>query len=213
MHVLLLYRDLNRPGGVPTDLKALCAAMREQGHEITAVAASAAGGGPPPVGVTRSLNLDHPGQILRLRKQLTGHRFDIAWVISLLHPWNTVMRALMYRAAIPLCVAPNGHAVSPDVLNHRFGEKRGFPLNKQMKMLHLRCVDRPLLKDATVVRALSPWEATQVIDMGARRCIVVPEGFPEPVTADETTSTASRSKVFGYLGRLAITQKGLDLLV
>jgi glycosyltransferase involved in cell wall biosynthesis len=103
---------------------------------------------------------------------------------------------------VPYLITPNG-AYAPEVLHGR---------NRFAKALWFSAMERRYLQSASAVHAVSASEMHDLQHLvDERRVFVVPNAVGEDLLVANLSSPAGRDLLF--LGRLAVKQKGLDLLL
>jgi glycosyltransferase involved in cell wall biosynthesis len=127
-------------------------------------------------------------------------RIDLVHFHSAFIPENSAVAALL---GVPYVVTPNG-SYSVAILR---GRLRWF------KAIWLRLRERPYVRRATFLQAVSPGEAGALRALfPQQRVLFVPNALDPARLADPRQGEA-RQKDLLYLGRLAVRQKGLDAMV
>jgi glycosyltransferase involved in cell wall biosynthesis len=125
-------------------------------------------------------------------------QFDIVHLHSVFSPENLYVGQL---SGIYV-VTPNG-GYSSNVLRGR---------NRVQKAIWLKVLERPFLRGAAFTHAVSPAEERDLRSLGAGRTVFIPNGIEESLLGRPTTPPGD-ARGWLFLGRLAVDQKGLDLLV
>jgi glycosyltransferase involved in cell wall biosynthesis len=142
---------------------------------------------------------------------LLGWRPDIVHFHSVHIPQNVALAAHLDRVGLPYCVSVHGALFEP-ALARAFAKKALFAF----------AFERPYLNRAEFVHALTPREREAVQRQGVRRpVVVVPNGLPPDASPAGTIADAwtvnhpslCGRRLFLFLGRLDMWQKGLDLLI
>jgi glycosyltransferase involved in cell wall biosynthesis len=103
---------------------------------------------------------------------------------------------------IPYVITPNG-GYGPAVLEGR---------NRLAKAVWLSAMERSYLRSASAIHTVSPSETNDILNLiGHPRVFMVPNAVDEDMLRGEVKAPRRRDLVF--LGRLAVRQKGLDLLL
>ena len=142
---------------------------------------------------------------------------DVAHIKALWTPAHAAAAKTLRRLGVPYVVEPGGH-LNPYLLRNRFGGKMTGLLSIFKKAVWRGFVDLPMCRAASGLRALSRWEAEQMRSLGLNHVVTLPLGVnSEWVLPRESKSVGTRAGggplTVGYLGRLDIIQKGLDLLL
>jgi glycosyltransferase involved in cell wall biosynthesis len=119
-----------------------------------------------------------------------------------LHSVFTPNNAWATRLGTPYILTPNG-GYSPLVIHGR---------NRIMKHVWMRWLERGILNGAAAIHAVSPQETRDLETLGVKPPVVlIPNGVES--VAQSPDAIARRRGDWLFLGRLAIEQKGLDLLL
>jgi glycosyltransferase involved in cell wall biosynthesis len=159
-----------------------------------------------------------------LRRRLVSRYFEpalaekvVAWQPDIVHfhsvhiPQNIALASHLGRAGIPYCVTAHGGLFPAALQRHRL-KKKVFDL----------LFERRYLNQARFIHALSPRESEIIRRHGVNRPIViVPNGLPpdSSVCASQPDALYAENpwlrdrRVFMFVGRLDVWQKGLDLLM
>jgi glycosyltransferase involved in cell wall biosynthesis len=146
-----------------------------------------------------------------LAEDLLGWQPDIVHFHSVHIPQNVVLAAHLVDAGVPYCVTVHG-ALFRAALRRSWLKKTLFNL----------FFERRYLNEARFIHALNPGEAEVIRRCGVNRpIVVVPNGLPPDANVLATRPDALYAenpglrdrRVFMFLGRLDLWQKGLDLLV
>jgi glycosyltransferase involved in cell wall biosynthesis len=170
------------------------------------------GGAPPgqPPGTIRDRLLARRAEPA-LAEAIEAWRPDIVHFHSVHIPRNIFLASRLSLGGIPYCLTVHG-ALFPAALRRHAVKKTLFAL----------LLERPYLKEARFVQALTPAEADVIGRHGVTRpIVVVPNGLPPDSGVRPTRPDALYAqhpslrgqRVFMFLGRLDSWQKGLDLLV
>jgi glycosyltransferase involved in cell wall biosynthesis len=130
---------------------------------------------------------------------------DRARSVDLLHLHSVFQREnlKLARLGVPYVVTPNG-GYADLVLRGR---------NQLLKTVWLRLWERPFLARARAIHAVSLPEVRMIERFGLPIPVqYIPNGLEDAVL-DRPATRPSEQKRYVYLGRLAIEQKGLDLLL
>jgi len=125
--------------------------------------------------------------------------------VDLLHLHSVFQREnlKLARLGIPYLVTPHG-GYDELVLSGR---------NRLAKAIWLRLWERPFLAGARAIHAVSLPEVTTIERLGLPAPIrYIPNGLEDAILGRPATRPSEQAR-FVYLGRLAIEQKGLDLLL
>lgn len=152
-----------------------------------------------------------------IRQLITQSCPDIAHIKCLWTPFHARTASVLRQLHIPYIVEPGGH-LNPYLRNHRFGGKKMTLYHKLMRLIYHRFIDLPLCRKAEGIRTLSPWEASSIRPLVHNLVETIPLGFnSEWVTSVRLESpfptTSSQPLRVNFLGRLDISQKGLDLVL
>lgn len=146
-----------------------------------------------------------------LTEAVLASRPDIVHFHSVHIPQNVVLAACLRRAGVPYCVTVHG-GLFPGALRRRWLKKVVFTA----------CFEQRYLNEARFLHALSPHEADVFRRRGVTCPIVmVPNGLPPDADMSATGRDALCAeqpslrgrRIFMFLGRLDLWQKGLDLLL
>lgn len=142
----------------------------------------------------------------RLKHNRDG--IDLLVINTMFNPPNLAVARAARKGRIPYVMSPHD-PYHPDLL-----AKNGF-----RKRVYTAIFERPLVKRAAAVQVLSPDHTRYLDRLGARRALVVPNGFgPEDCRGltDEARPIPTQlhgDPCFLCLGRLDAHHKGLDLLI
>lgn len=215
MKVLHAYRDFLEEGGVPYEARSLARAQAQLGHEVMAVSLKKSTGsrvspGDFPLPVVEVEN--GARGLAMFRDVLRTFKPDVVHFYSLWVPVHNLWAREVLRVDVPYVVAPHG-ALNPYMLARRFGEKRSTFVHHSVKWAYRRFMDIPFLRRAVAVHALSDYEASLALEVGAKRVFIAPNGVDQAWLRPFVRRELHRPVTFLYLGRLDIYQKGLDLIL
>jgi glycosyltransferase involved in cell wall biosynthesis len=138
-------------------------------------------------------------------------RPDIVHLHSVHIVRNVALASALSRGRVPYCVAPHGGLSSAALQRGRL-----------KKAVFVAAFERRYLAAAAVIHVLTPEEADDLSRLGVTApIVVVPNGPPpdayaaatEPGLLFERYPSLRGRRVFMFIGRLDVRQKGLDLLV
>jgi glycosyltransferase involved in cell wall biosynthesis len=228
MKLAIFYPDLLGPGGIPYETRSLIAAFVRGHCDVAAVIRDPAGrqdvAKPAIISnfVRTEVDVDYP--VLRYRlsyaglralhKELREFAFDAAIIIGARRPENQLFAALLRLLKVPYVIFAHG-MFSPELLAHRWGGGQKRLLRRIGEHCYLLALDRPFLRSAFAVRALSLHEQETLRRQGAKRLFVCPDGVDGRWLMGAPRQFRVRPgepiKLL-YLGRIERYQKGLDII-
>ena len=215
MHILHVNRDATSPGGVPHQTRQLIAAQAALGLRITVITL------PGPVTIespcvnVHALPADPIAGRRALRSLLVPDPPDVCHFTALSIPEHIGWLSAVRSADIPYVVSPHG-LLSPIGLNVRWEGKIQSPLRRIVKSAFRHVFDVPMLRHASAIHAQSEFERECVLSVhpGAK-VNVIPLGVDREWVNESTARRRSLVPplTLGYLGRLDVFHKGLDLVL
>jgi glycosyltransferase involved in cell wall biosynthesis len=150
-----------------------------------------------------------------IARKIQEFRPDIGHVKSCWTPFHAKAARLMRKSSIPYILEPGGHFLPVHFTTRFAGRPFGF-WRKMLKRVYQEAIDKPMLKGASLVRALSPYEAIScktrfgvesfALHLGINQEWYVPNPAVRQVGEDGVVQ-------FLFVARLDIFQKGMDLLL
>jgi glycosyltransferase involved in cell wall biosynthesis len=210
-------------GGIPSEARFLAQAQAELGHKVTAYCYAESPSGAcqeSPSGVivkqfprpkfTFSLPVDL-GRILRENSDC----LDVLQFHGSFQPQNIAVARTAGRAGIPYVASPEG------ILTKGMLLKSGR-LGLVKKLSYIQLFERPFLLRAAAIRALSKTEVDHLRFFGVTApCFIATEGIHRDSIHQPLDRFFLQSRLpqlqgkflIGFMGRLDIYQKGLDVLL
>lgn len=213
MRILFVHQNIQGSDAECVESQEMVKALLEIGHRVGVLFAGSESATPPRIEGAELLRVSQ-----RLNHRAIGRliqRFspDIAHIKSLWTPLHAVAGAALRSLGIPYVIEPGGH-LNPYLLENRFGGRRMRPHQRLARMAYQRLVDLPLCRKAAGLRALSQWEADSlqpVLNIPVR---IIPLGINEEWISEPGPPNPRGAPLrVNYLGRLDISQKGLDLVL
>jgi glycosyltransferase involved in cell wall biosynthesis len=140
---------------------------------------------------------------------------DIGHVKSCWTPFHAKAARLMRKRGIPYILEPGGHFLPVHFTTRFAGRPFGF-WRKLLKQTYQNLIDKPMLRGASLVRALSPYEAnfcmsrfgvdSFALQLGINQDWYVPNPAVRRLGEDGVIQ-------FLFVARLDIFQKGMDLIL
>ena len=210
-----LYRDALVPGGIPHQTRQLIEAQVALGVRVSVIAR--AGQNIPASARVHTLGGATRGFLFDARtvhRTLREDAVDVFHITGLSIPEHVLPVMSVLRSGTPLVLSPHG-LLAPLGRAVRFEGRHQTLLRETLKRAFRRSCDRMLIDRAAVIHAQSVFEEECVRAIRPDAEIVI---APMGVDADWIHAEAPRRHIrrpvtIGYLGRLDVYHKGLDLLL
>lgn len=225
MHIVVVYDHLLMPGGVPYETRALIGGLVEVGCRVSAMCKNPdrarTSAGSAIIDDFESGDADMPLEVMSyglgsLSRVLhdSDRRSTVFFLIGSRRAeyllYASVIRLLGFRAV----VFPHG-LLAPELLTRGWNGRTKPWLRRQAERAFQLVVDRPVLRYATMARALSSTEAKRLRSLGAGHAIECADGVDRSwlATLPPRTSAPDGTLRLLYLGRPEPYQKGLDIVL
>lgn len=226
--ILVFYKDLNRPGGVPYETRSLLSALTRRGIRVAAVADAT-----PKSSRRLSVRSNRPRILTDFSSSddqpcWATYNYGLAGILAALRDHTNAAivligcRRLEYLPLVLLAhmsgrrsvILAHGHVRSGGHLRGWGGRHKRL-LTRQAEVLFNQLVQRPTLRFAHVCRALSASEADALLKAGARRVTVFPDAVDKSWISETLVRQFKRpgELSLAYIGRPEDYQKGLDLFI
>jgi glycosyltransferase involved in cell wall biosynthesis len=222
---VIIYKDLLGPGGIPYETRALMSGLAAEGIQLLALC-NLSGINNLDIG-TKIINTFNRGDDKEIN---TLERYGITSLIRALMDANgtsstylligcrrfeyLIFAVLLRIKRVQCCVFVHGLLTS-ELLQRGWGGRPKGKVRRFVEICFNQFVDRPLLRIASVSRALSSTEADRLYKLGAKRVFEVADGVDKDWLSQEPVLNQPYNDklVLLYLGRPEAYQKGLDLLM
>ena len=208
MRILLFYRDIFQPGGMPRETQLMAQFLKSEGVDV--VLAGTEGPRPSPEAVLETA-LVWPRHWIRLnaavhRLLATEHQTDAAVLVGGRIPENILVARVLRQAHVPYVVSPSD-IYSPAL----YSGVRG-----KIKSLYNLLVEDPYMLRSAGIRCYSVDHQDQLKARfsGYRGTwCIIKEGIDPQFKGKTHRLDVGREFRVGYLGRLDVVTKGLDILI
>jgi len=217
LKIVFVYRDFFHDGGVPYEVRSLVEAIVKQGIKVAVLYKkdnqkkyekywSEKG--------VELVEINNPiGEKNKVVDFLRIFKPNLAHFFSLWIPFHNILSQYFVKLNIPYIISLHG-TLNPYMLVKRFGGKGNDSLYKYLKKGYRFFFDTPFLKKAAALHALSEYEYKLASKINNKFIFIAPNGIDsEWLIQKRNNITAINKKVFLYLGRLDVFQKGLDLVL
>lgn len=226
IHVIVVYGDLLAPGGVPYETRALIGGLTANGAKVTALCDRQDHGGVGAAAPTIITDFDRgddfaPPTVMRyglrsVTKMLRSEdaRSTVFFLVGCRRPEYIAYARLIRLFGFRSIVFAHG-LLAPELLIRGWDGRPKRWLRRQLEHAFQFLVDRPMLRSATMSRALSATEAARLSSLGSTRVLESADGVDRSwLASDLPASSAPRGHLkLLYLGRPEPFQKGLDVLL
>jgi len=225
VHVVVVYDHLLAPGGVPYETRALIGGLLSNGAKVTALCN-------PRVGLRRGTEsaviadfdseddsdppviMDYGLASLTNVLRTEDRRQTVFFLIGCRRAEYLIYARAIRRFEFRSVVFPHG-LLAPELLDKGWHDGTKGWLRRLAERVFQFAVDRPLLRNVTMSRALSAFEAKRLQCLGAEHVFVTADGVDRSwlaPPAPEAAAPRGRLKLL-YLGRPEPFQKGLDIVL